>query len=343
MIEYQEAAIRKLTFQKIGNEFQKITAPFSYEYDNEEEEEILKKIFLKPFSSSAATYEFAHSIDLELHPLFKLSKSIFHGGDFDTVSQQILQHLKTVSKHPNIKDGDLFVVKYDDVKLNNQHYTGLGIYKIENKENFIETNANSNDEIKLDIKQGISGRKLDKACLILLTDEPYTIFVIDNGNNGNDTEYWMNEFLAVELKNDFINNTSQFLSLTKSFITEQFPEEYQTTKADQIELLNRSVQYFKKHETFDKSEFETEVLQNKNVIESFRNFDDTYREYNGIDLKDTFEISPQAVKKQARIFKSVLKLDRNFHIYIHGNTEMIQQGIDEDGRKFYKIFYQEES
>ncbi|MBK9793662.1 MAG: nucleoid-associated protein [Sphingobacteriales bacterium] len=343
MIEYQEAAIRKLTFQKIGNEFQKITAPYSYEYDNEEEEEILKKIFLKPFSSSAATYEFAHSIDLELHPLFKLSKSIFHGGDFETVSQQILQHLKTVSKHPNIKDGDLFVVKYDDVKLNNQHYTGLGIYKIENKENFIETNANSNDEIKLDIKQGISGRKLDKACLILLTDEPYTIFVIDNGNNGNDTEYWMNEFLAVELKNDFINNTSQFLSLTKSFITEQFPEEYQTTKADQIELLNRSVQYFKKHETFDKSEFETEVLQNKNVIESFRNFDDTYREYNGIDLKDTFEISPQAVKKQARIFKSVLKLDRNFHIYIHGNTEMIQQGIDEDGRKFYKIFYQEES
>ena len=138
MIEYQEAAIRKLTFQKIGNEFQKITAPYSYEYDNEEEEEILKKIFLKPFSAGAATYEFAHSIDLELHPLFKLSKSIFHGGDFDTVSQQILQHLKTVSKHPNIKDGDLFVVKYDDVKLNNQHYTGLGIYKIENKENFIE-------------------------------------------------------------------------------------------------------------------------------------------------------------------------------------------------------------
>ncbi len=343
MIEQQEAAIRKLTFRKIGDEFQKIKPPFSYEYDNEEEEEILKKIFLKPFTSAAATYEFTHSIDLDLHPLFKLSKAIFHGGDFENISTQILQHLKTVSKHPNIKDGDLFIVKYDDVKLNQQHYTGLGIYKIENKENFIETNAGSNDEVKLDIKQGISGRKLDKACLILLTDEPYTIFVIDNGNNGNDTDYWMNEFLGVELKNDFINNTSQFLSLTKSFITEQFPEEYQTSKADQIDLLNRSVQYFKKHETFDKSEFESEVLVNRNVIDSFRNFDDEYRKYNGVDMKDTFEISPQAVKKQARIFKSVLKLDRNFHIYIHGNTEMIQQGVDEDGRKFYKIFYQEEN
>jgi len=341
MIEHQEATIRKLTFQKIGDEFQKTVAPFSYEYDNEEEEEILKKIFLKPFTASAATYEFTHSIDLDLHPLFKLSKSIFQGADFETVSQQIHQHLKTTSKHPNIKDGDLFIVKYDDVKLNNQHYTALGIYKIENKENFIETNSTDKEASKLNIKQGISGRKLDKACLILLTDEPYTILVIDNGNN--ETDFWLNEFLSVELKNDFINNTSQFLSLTKSFITDQFTEEYQTTKTDQIDLLNRSLQYFKKHETFDKIEFEQEVLQDKNVIKSFQNFDKEYREYNAVELKDNFEISPQAVKKQARIFKSVLKLDRNFHIYIHGNTDMIQQGTDEDGRKFYKIFYQEES
>ena len=84
-------------------------------------------------------------------------------------------------------------------------------------------------------------------------------------------------------------------------------------------------------------------MQDKNVIKSFQNFDKEYREYNAVELKDNFEISPQAVKKQARIFKSVLKLDRNFHIYIHGNTDMIQQGTDEDGRKFYKIFYQEES
>jgi hypothetical protein len=341
MIEHQEATLRKLTFQKIGDEFHKSVKPYSYEYDNDEEEEILKKIFLKPFAASAATYEFTHSIDLDLHPLFKLSKAIFQGSDFEKTSQQIHQHLKTTSKHPNIKDGDLFIVKYDDVKLNNQHYTALGIYKIENKENFLETNSSTEEDIKLKIRQGISGRKLDKACLILLTEEPYTILVIDNGNT--ETDYWLNEFLNVELKNDFINNTTQFLSLTKSFITDQFTEEYQTNKTDQIDLLNRSLQYFKKHETFDKLEFEEEVLQDKNVIKSFRNFDEEYRTYNAIDFKENFEISPLAVKKQSRIFKSVLKLDRNFHIYIHGNTEMIQHGIDEDGRKFYKIFYQEES
>lgn len=84
-------------------------------------------------------------------------------------------------------------------------------------------------------------------------------------------------------------------------------------------------------------------MQAPNVIDSFRNFDESYQKYNGLELQPSFEISLQAVKKQARIFKSVLKLDRNFHVYIHGNREWIEQGIDEDGRKYYKLFYQEEN
>ena len=68
-----------------------------------------------------------------------------------------------------------------------------------------------------------------------------------------------------------------------------------------------------------------------------------YRKENDIQLIDSFEISTQAVNKQARIFKSVLKLDKNFHIYIHGNRELIEQGIDENGRKYYKIYYEREA
>jgi hypothetical protein len=60
-------------------------------------------------------------------------------------------------------------------------------------------------------------------------------------------------------------------------------------------------------------------------------------------MNESFDISPQAVKKQARIFKSVLKLDKNFHIYIHGDRELIEQGVEKDGRKFYKIYFTEES
>lgn len=79
------------------------------------------------------------------------------------------------------------------------------------------------------------------------------------------------------------------------------------------------------------------------MIKSFRSFDSNYREENDIELTDNFDISPQAVKKKAKVFKSVLKLDKNFHIYIHGNSELIEQGVEKDGRKFYKIYFQQES
>ncbi len=43
-------------------------------------------------------------------------------------------------------------------------------------------------------------------------------------------------------------------------------------------------------------------------------------------------------------FKSVLKLDKNFHIYIHGDKELIEKGYDDAvGKKFYKIYYDEEA
>ena len=101
-------------------------------------------------------------------------------------------------------------------------------------------------------------------------------------------------------------------------------------------LLNRSVYYFKKHESF-----ENEVLQGKNIVSSFKKFDAAYSQDN--EIAHDFSISAQAVKKQERAFKSVLKLDKNFHIYIHGDRQLIKQGTDTDGRKFYKIYYKDES
>jgi hypothetical protein len=47
-------------------------------------------------------------------------------------------------------------------------------------------------------------------------------------------------------------------------------------------------------------------------------------------------------EKQARSFKSVIKLDKNFHIYIHGDRNLIEQGEDNKG-KYYKVYYQEEN
>ncbi|MNL79456.1 hypothetical protein D3C87_2060650 [compost metagenome] len=63
-----------------------------------------------------------------------------------------------------------------------------------------------------------------------------------------------------------------------------------------------------------------------------------------MSLPDSFDISSQAFKKQAKIFKSILKLDKNFHVYIHGRADMIEKGFDDaTGLNFYKLFFKEEA
>ncbi|MFN6039537.1 MAG: nucleoid-associated protein, partial [Bacteroidota bacterium] len=39
----------------------------------------------------------------------------------------------------------------------------------------------------------------------------------------------------------------------------------------------------------------------------------------------------------------VIKLDKNFHIYVHGKHEFIEKGFDEEkGKKFYKLYFDSE-
>ena len=133
------------------------------------------------------------------------------------------------------------------------------------------------------------------------------------------------------------------LTLTKQFITQELNEGAGVTKTEQIDLLSKSLDYFKSNGSFDIDEFQTNVFGDDERIEGFRNFGSRYIEKNDFDITANFDISAQAVKKQARVYKSVLKLDKNFHIYIHGNTDLIERGTDDDGRKYYKIYYQQEA
>ena len=259
-------------------------------------------------------------------------------------STHLAKHLYNQSVHPKIKNGEFYVVYFKDCILNEETLDAIGLFKSENKDTFLEIKQIV-DGFDIEDRRGININKLDKGCLIFNTkkEDGYILSIVDNTNKGNEAQYWKDDFLGVSILNNDFHQTNQFLGITRQFVTNQLDEAFEIERADKIDLLNRSVEYFKKHETFDKQEFEEEVFADNNVIEAFHKFDQTYRQDNEIDLSDNFGISNQAVKKQARIFKSVLKLDKNFHIYIHGNRELIEQGIDENGRKYYKIYYEQES
>lgn len=347
MINYTNASLNDLIIHQTGNKSENIQYVISKTKVENISNEIsftLNNLFLSPFRN-AEFYCFYHESEIELNEIFNYCKQLFKNENlFYEVSIKILKHLFNSSKHPQIKIGEFYLVLFDNLLLGTEPVKAIGIFKSENKEKIFKLRK-SKDYFDLDLIEGISTSKIDKGCLIFNTDgeNGFKVCVMDNTNKGSDAQYWKEDFLKLKPCNDEFNNTKNFLSLTKSYITQQLPEEFEVAKADQIDLLNRSVEYFKTHDNFDKKEFETEVFQDTGIIKSFRKFDDIYQTDNELELSSQFEISPQAVKKQAKIFKSILKLDKNFAIYIHGNRQLIEQGVEKDGRKFYKIYFNEES
>src|SRR5690606_5275595 len=85
-------------------------------------------------------------------------------------SVNIAKQLFEVSIHPNIKPGDLFVVKFSNIHLEGSNTETLGIFKSENRHSFLKLD-NQTDEFHLTYEDGINIDKLDKGCLIFNVDK----------------------------------------------------------------------------------------------------------------------------------------------------------------------------
>ena len=156
--------------------------------------------------------------------------------------------------------------------------------------------------------------------------------------------YWIDEFLKLKIRNDEYNQTNTVLTVYKDFVKNELENSFSMDKTDKIDLLNRSIKYFKEKDQFDLDEFSHEVIANKEGIESFKEYKKNYEQEFDTEIADSFSINNAAVKKQARVYKSVLKLDKNFHIYIHGNNDLIEKGYDEGMKmSYYKVYFREEA
>jgi hypothetical protein len=345
-VDFTKIEIQHLITHHIGNKLREEKYELSSETSQIEDatKDFLLKYFLLPLKTEEL-FSFFHSVQLDLNEVYSIAESLFSDPNlFIEVSQSLAKLLYEQSTHPKIQEGELNIVYFSQVYLDGEPVDAMGIFKSETNVPFIKMiHQKSRYNIKHDYGFEIKG--IDKGCVVFNTDKEngYKLLIVDNTNKSAEAQYWKDDFLKVKPISNEFHQTNQFLGITKDFVTKQISEEFEVSKADKIDLLNRSVEYFKTHDNFNKKEFEKEVIQDNGMIESFQNYNKTYQHEYDLDISDSFEISPQAVKKQARVFKSVLKLDKNFHIYIHGNRENIEQGVEKDGRKFYKIYYQDES
>lgn len=345
MIDFTGVKLQNIATHFVGNKLRDERIKVSLGEVNIVEgdtEKYLLKYFLSSFQDNEK-FNFTNPTELSLNAVYTLISRIFSNADsFYENSVELSKHLYESSTHPKVNGGEFTICLFENIFLDGVETTAIGFFKTEVKDVFLKFNP-TKDNYTINYENGVNIGKLDKGCIIfnLEAEGGFTVCIVDS-NKSNDTQYWKDDFLSIQPTADNYHFTKNFLSITKDFVTKQLSEEFEVSKADKIDLLNRSVEYFKSHDRFEKESFEDEVFHNPEMIKSFRKFDEQYRENKNVDISDNFQISSQAVKKQSRVFKSVLKLDRNFDIYIHGNKNLIEKGIEKDGRKYYKIYYEEE-
>lgn len=305
---------------------------------------LLMKYFLAPFKPGEL-FHLTHNEDINLNVVYAIVSNIFDDpAVFTEQSKELAQHLYSESAHPKIKTGELYVTKFSNCFIEGETVDAIGLFKSESKETFLKVKSSGNN-FTVGYDDGINVNKLDKGCLIfnLENEKGFLVAIVDNINKGAEAQYWRDSFLRVKPRKDEYQQTKSYLDLCKTFVLEQVPKEFETTKADQADFLNKSANYFKKNEEFAFDEFANQVIKQPEVIESFKEYKKQYETTNEIEIDDEFSISAPAVKKQGKVFKSVIKLDKNFHIYVHGNREYIVKGFDEKtGMHYYQLFFKEE-
>lgn len=313
-------------------------------------DEYLKSLLFKYFFSNFKEPEFYSFTfldgDLAMNPMYKYIAEIFENPSIiHEQSQVIAKYLYNQSKHPNIKSGDMMMAYIEDVLIEDELANAIVIFKSEAKDSYLKLQQ-LQDQYNVGHSEGININKLDKACVIFNTEKEdgYKLCVVDNSSRNKEAIYWRQDFLNVENRSDDYYKTKVYIQATKAFVNDRLKPLYDIDKSDEAYILNASQSYLKQEESFDESSYLDSIFgEEEEVKKEFTKYKKDYQEENNVELADAFDVSQAAVKNQSKVFKSVLKLDKNFHVYIHGNRNMVEKGVDEDGRKYYKLFYESES
>ena len=343
-ISYIDSTIERCVLHSVGNKVAEegFLLSTSLLELNDGLKNILINYFVNSFSSEKL-FELYHDSGIEYNVVYGAASQIFDNPE--TLYEQsvnLAKHLYEQSSYPKIKGGEFYTVYFRDCIVDGDTVDAVGLFKSENKDTFLKV-LREGGSFNLESEQGINIKKLDKGCLIFNKEREngYVVAVVDNTNRGIEAQYWMDDFLHVRQRKDGYANTQNVMAMAKNFVTKAMPEQFEVSKADQIDLLNRSLEFFKEKETFDMEEFANEVIEQPEVIESFHNFKREYESENDIVIDDNFAISNYAFKKQQRSYKRVIRLDRKIQIIIDGNRGNVEQGEDERG-KYYKVYYNSE-
>ncbi|MGG2105733.1 hypothetical protein [Lysinibacillus pakistanensis] len=281
-------------------------------------------------------YEFFHETNIALNEVYTYVSAIFkEEKSFLEQSKSIARHLHSVSQHPNIKCGELFIGLFDNCFFMNEATKIVAIVKIDEKEMFLDV---KNDQNKMIIHgiDGINVKKINNMAIIVDMGEEQVPAVFIKTKRKEDIVYWQERFFKMKVADEHYHKTNLALTECKKYIL----KEDNFSNTEKLGLLNKTLDYFRNEDEFQVNEYIETV---------FDKTDSTQRDIiiNSVKPYETI-ISESALEKAEKKYKRKIKLDSNIEIQVNVQNieqvdELIEVGYDEaTNRKYYKIYFQEE-
>ncbi|MDO1499708.1 nucleoid-associated protein [Winogradskyella maritima] len=349
MIKRQKASINKLIIHKVGNKFNDTKNAFSeapVDFD-EATYHLMLPYLLKPFVSVAETFRFHHHSDVGLNEINTYSEQIFSGDtDFVEVSKHIVTHLFEQSNSAQIKTGDVIVCHFENIQYQDFFTDAVGIFKIETKTEFFQTFLEQKS-YDIMVQKGIQAKKVDKGCLILNTSDLEGKIVLSVDNNNYDAQYWIKSFLNIAYPDDSNQHTKNYIELCREYSKAILQPNF--GGQEQSNFLAKTVDFFKENEIVNVETFKEEVFESEEQIQQFEDYKKVYESDNNILIRNQFDVSEIALKKQKQKIKTEIKLDTNIQIKLDvdapdASAEFLERGFDEEKKMhYYKVFFNAES
>jgi 37-kD nucleoid-associated bacterial protein len=350
MLDFSTARITRFAATWVGNKgrFEGVSIPKQTLMPlHAVAEEMLISTLLKPFEKNEEFHYFYHEEDVSNHFVYQSCMAMFQNPEehMNDEVTKLAQQLYTCTDVPKVQGGEFFVAFIEGLHLQDEPTSALAFWKVQSHDPFLKTERTA-ESFALNIIEGIPTGKPEVIALVFNLDEAegYRIATIDKVSKSDERSFWKDEFLRLRPIEDNYFNTRHYINLSSEFLAHKMPVKFGMDRADTIDKLNRSSDYFKDNESFEVEDF-TKVLfpDEPEQQQAFMDFRDEYANAYAVPLNDQFDISNQAVKKEIKVFKSVIKLDKNFHLYVHGRRDLIERGFDDDkGKKYYKVYFDNE-
>jgi hypothetical protein len=129
---------------------------------------------------------------------------------------------------------------------------------------------------------------MDKGCLIfdIERENGFVASLIDKVSK-QEALFWKSDFLGLTERQDNNFFTKNYLNVCKEFVNNVFTAENEVPRTEQIDMLNRSINYFKDNSMFNEEKFEDEVLA-PNVVQAFNEYKDLSGQENDVHFNEEF-------------------------------------------------------